>query len=57
MSLENISEGSMFDNMEKIELNSNIYDFFVSYETIDVSDMKDIHNYLKKRYFIKAWIH
>lgn len=57
MSLENISEGSMFDNMEKIELNRNIYDFFVSYETIDVSDMKDIHNYLKKRYFIKAWIH
>lgn len=49
MSLENISEGSMFDNMEKIELNRNIYDFFVSYETIDVSDMNDIHNYLKKR--------
>lgn len=57
MSLENIPEGSMFDNMEKIELNRNIYDFFVSYETIDVSDMKDIHNFLKKRYFIKAWIH
>ena len=49
MSLENISEGSMFDNMRKIDLNRNVYDFFVNYETIDVSDMNDIHNYLKKR--------
>ena len=30
-----------------------VFDFFVSYKTIDASDIKDIHKYLmKKQYFV-----
>ena len=36
-------------NMKKTELNGNIYDFSVDYNSIGVNDIKNIHKYLMKK--------
>ena len=35
--------------MKKARLNKYLYDFFVDYNTIDVSDIIDIHEYATKK--------
>ena len=44
----NIFKKFTFDNMKKIRLDGYVYDFSVDYNTIDVSDIVDIHKYLMK---------
>ena len=48
--LENISKDWSTDNMRKTNLIG--YDFSVSYDAIDVDDIKDIHKYLMKKHDI-----
>ena len=56
--LENISKYFTVDNMKKSNtgLNGKVYDFPVSYETISISDIEDIHKYLmiKQCFIINA---
>ena len=35
--------------MKKTGFNGHIYDFSVNYDSIDVDDILDIHNYLMKK--------
>ena len=46
--LGNISKDQSVDNMKKTSLKSCVYDFSVDYDSISVSDIKDIHKYLMK---------
>ena len=46
--LENVSKDFSTSNIEKTGLNGGIYDLSVDYDSIDVSDIKDIHSYLMK---------
>ena len=45
----NISKDWSIDNMTKIGFNGYVYDFSVDYNSTDVDDIKDIHNYLMKK--------
>ena len=55
--LGNISKDLKVNNMKKTGLNGMVYDFSVIYETIDISNIINIHKYLmKKQYCIKALI-
>ena len=36
-------------NMKKTGFNGYIYDFSISYNSIDVEEIKDIHKYLMKK--------
>ena len=45
----NISKDWSVDNMKKTGFNGYIYDFSVDYDTIEVSDILDIHKYLMKK--------
>ena len=47
--LGNISKDWSIDNMKKIGFNSYVYDFSVDYDSTEVDDIKDIHNYLMKK--------
>ena len=46
--LGNISKDWSTDNMKKTGLNGYVYDFSVDYDSTDIDDIKDIHNYLMK---------
>ena len=54
--LGNISNDWSVDNLKDTGLNGYVYDFSVDYDSTDVNDIKDIHNYLMKKNNI-AWIH
>ena len=47
--LGNILKDWSQDNMKKAGFKGYIYDFSVDYNSIAVDDIKDIHNYLKKK--------
>ena len=47
--LGNISKDWSIDNMKKTGFNGYLYDFSVDYDSFDVDDIKDIHNYLTKK--------
>ena len=47
--LGNISKDRSIDNMKKTGFNGYVYDFSVDYDSVDVDDIKDIHNYLMKK--------
>ena len=50
--LGNIIKYFAVDDMENTELNEYVYDFSFHYNTIDVSNIVDIHKYLKKKNII-----
>ena len=53
-----ISKGFPVGDIKKTGLKGSVYNFPVSYDTINASDIVDIHKYLmKKQYFINACIH
>ena len=54
--LGNIWNDWSVDNLKDTGLNGYVYDFSVDYDSTDVNDIKDIHNYLMKKNNI-AWIH
>ena len=47
--LGNISNNWSIDNMKKTGFSGYVYDFIVSYDGIDVDDIKNIHKYLMKK--------
>ena len=47
--LRNISNDWSVDNLKDTGLNGYVYDFSVDYDSTDVNDIKDIHNYLMKK--------
>ena len=47
--LGNISKDWSADNMKKTGFNGYVYDFRVDYDSTDVDDIKDVHNYLMKK--------
>ena len=47
--LGNISNDWSVDNLKDTGLNGHVYDFSVDYDSTDVNDIKDIHNYLMKK--------
>ena len=47
--LGNISNDWSVDNLKDTGLNGYVYDFSVDYDSTDVNDIKDIHNYLMKK--------
>ena len=47
--LGNISKDFSVDNMKKLGLNGDVYDFSVDYYAIAVDDILDIHKYLMKK--------
>ena len=47
--LGNISKDCSADNMKKTGMNGYVYDFSVDYDSIDVDDILDIHNYLMRK--------
>ena len=47
--LGNISKDWLTDNMKKTGLVGHVYGFRVGYNTVTIDDIKDIHNYLKKK--------
>ena len=47
--LGNVSKDFSASNMKKTGLNGYIYDFNVDYDTIEVSDILDIHKYLMEK--------
>ena len=47
--LGNISNDWSVDNLKDTGLNGYVYDFSVDYDSTDVNDIKDIHNYLIKK--------
>ena len=44
--LESISNGFIATESKEVSLNGNVFDFSVSYNSIDKSDILDIHKYL-----------
>ena len=48
--LGNISKDSTVDNMKKAGLNGYVYDFSVDYNTIDVTNISNIHMYLTNKH-------
>ena len=49
MCLGNISKDWSVDNMKKTGFNVYAYDFSVDYDTVEVSDILDIHKYLMEK--------
>ena len=49
MCLENVSKHYAVNNMKKTELTGYVYDFFIDYNTIDISDITNIHKSLIKK--------
>ena len=47
--LGNISKDWSVDYMKKTGFNGYVYDFRVDYDSTDVDDILDIHNYLMKK--------
>ena len=47
--LKNISKDWSVDNMKKTGFTGYVYDFSVDYNAIAVDNVKDIHNYLRKK--------
>ena len=47
--LGNISNDWSVDNLKDTGLNGYVSDFSVDYDSTDVNDIKDIHNYLMKK--------
>ena len=47
--LGNISNDWSVDNLKDTGLNGYVYDFSVDYDSTDVNDIRDIHNYLMKK--------
>ena len=47
--LGNISKDFSASKMKKTGFNGHIYDFSVNYDSIDVDDILDIHNYLMEK--------
>ena len=47
--LGNISKDWSTDNMKKIGLTGNVYDFSADYNTVTADDIKDIQKYLMKK--------
>ena len=47
--LGNISKAWAIDNMKRAGFTSYVYDFSVSYNDIEVDNIKDIHKYLMKK--------
>ena len=47
--LGNVSKDFSATNIKKTGFNGYIYDFSVDYDSIDVSNIKDIHKYLMKK--------
>ena len=47
--LGNISKDWSTDNMKKTGFNGYVYDFSVDYDSTDVDNIKDIHQYLMKK--------
>ena len=43
--LRNVSKDFSTSNMKKTGFNGYIYDFSVDYDSIEVSDIQDIHKY------------
>ena len=52
--LGKISKDFSVDYMRKTRLNGYVYDFSVNYNTIDISNIIDIHKYLMKKHDIKC---
>ena len=48
--LGNISKDWSTENMEKAGLTGHVYDFSADYNIVAVDNIKDIHNYLMKKY-------
>ena len=48
LGLGDISKDFTVDNMKKTGLNGYVCDFSIDYNTVDVSDIVDIHKYLMK---------
>ena len=49
MCIDNISKDFTADNMNKTDLNGYVNEFHVDYESIDTSDILDIHKYLMEK--------
>ena len=47
--IDNISKDFTADNMNKTDLNGYVNEFHVDYESIDTSDILDIHKYLMEK--------
>ena len=47
--LGSISNGFIATESKEVSLNGNVFDFSVSYNSIDKSDVLDIHKYLMTR--------
>ena len=47
--LDKISEDFTVNNITKTGLNGYVYDFPVDYNTIDVSDIVEVHKYILKK--------
>ena len=54
LSLGNVSKDFSADNMKKTGLYKHACDFSVDYDSIDVADILDIHEYLMKKHDIKC---
>ena len=54
MCLGNISKDFAVNSMKKKRLNGNMYDFSIDYNSIDISDITNIHKYLMKKHDIKC---
>ena len=53
MCLGNVSVDSSANNMIKTGFDGSVYDYFVDYNIIDTSNIINIHNYLRKKHYIK----
>ena len=51
--LESISNGFNATGSREVSLNGNLYDFSVDYNSIDISDITNIHKYLITKNNIK----
>ena len=59
LSFGNISKHFTVKKMKKNGLNGLVYNFSISYDTIDVSDIENIYKYLMKKthYCKNDWFH
>ena len=51
--LGNVSKDFLANNTKKTRLYGRVYDFSVDYDSIDVDDILNIHEYLMKKHDIK----
>ena len=54
--LESISDGFSNTESTEVSLNGNVYDFSVNYNSIDKSDILNIHKYLMTKNNIKSFL-